>query len=510
MLSVLIVIQEGYRMKKYLLTKNLRQNGIVCGILFLFICLSCVPSVSHVATTEKTIEGDIPTWYQGDEWIYTIDPLYYSSPNGSFSGTIENFKQKVVGVADGLYEIELTGDISGDLTMSEFSGECSGEITGTSYIRVSDLAEETTELHSQGTITILYIPFPYELDLITSSSPLLELYDFPFHIGEQWQIVCMNTMSGAFTVTGLYEQSLNGSQVIHETVQCTQKEQMSVPAGSYECYKLARSEAMVWYATDVGNVVKSTIDQSDENMTLQVTITLQSFTRATQPITITEDISPAVVIPGTSVVISGQAIAAESGEPIQNGDISIEIPSTGDSWSLTTDSDGYYSKTIVAPIINDDTPCGTETGSGGIIVKCTASSLSGYRVQTLTTLQNTPPAAPLIEGETDGKVGVSYTYTIITTDSEMDEVMYFVDWDDTTNSSWIGPYPSGDSITVSHTFTEKGTYTIKVKARDTYNAESEWGTLQVTMPKPLSYTMFLRFLDRFPFLFQLVQYLLEQ
>jgi hypothetical protein len=495
-------------MKKNMFNKNRSRSFFVCAVLFTFICVSMFPSVLSTPN-QKASEGDIPTWYQGDEWTYTIDPLYYSSPNGSFSGSIENMKQKVVGITDDMYEIEITGEISGELSMNEFTGDCNGDITGISYVRVSDLAESSTELHSEGTITVLFIPIPYELDLTTSSSPLLELYDFPLNVGEEWQILGVTTTTGAFTIEGLYEQSLNGSQYVDETVQCAQMEQMTVPAGSYECYKLTREDTMVWYSADVGNTVKSTIDQSDETMTLQVTITLESFSHATQPITVTENISPAAVVPGSSVVISGQALATSSGDPIQNSDVSIEIPSTGDSWSTTTDSEGYYSKTIIAPLILDDTPCEGETGSGGVIVRCVDDTLVGYRVQTLTTLPNMPPDTPSITGETEGKVGVSYTYTIVTTDPEMNMVRYFVDWGDLTNSS-IGPYTSGESVTVNHTFTGKGTYTIRVQAQDSYDAESGWGSLQVTMPKSFSYPFLLRFLERFPLLFRLLQNLLGQ
>jgi hypothetical protein len=511
----LLYVREGNDMKQELFQKKLRKNLIVCGVLFLFLCLCCLPTVAHrissplstislVNNTEKTDEGDVPTWYLGDQWIYTIDPLYYSGPNGSFSGTIENFKQKVVDIADGLYEIEITGDISGDLTVSGISGECDGDITGTSYVRVSDLAEGPMELHSQGTITII-IPIPYQLDILTSSSPLLELYDFPIHVGEQWRVICSSTTSGAFTIEGLYEQSLDGNQSIDETVQCNGMEHLAVPAGSYDCYTIARSDSMAWYSSDVGNLVRSVVDQSDENMTVQVTVTLQSFTRVNQPITLTEELSPSVALPGSSIIVSGQAHATSSGDPIQSGVLSITIPSTGDSWSTTTDSAGYYTKTIVAPTMIDDTPCEGETGSGGVIVQCDSGGLSGYRVQTLTTLLNRPPTTPSIDGETDGKVGVSYSYTVVTTDPDSDDVSYFIDWGDTTNSSWIGPYASGETRTISHTFTEKGTYTIKVKARDVYNTESSWGTLQVTMPTSLTFHTFLRFLERFPMLFHLLQ-----
>jgi len=45
-----------------------------------------------------------------------------------------------------------------------------------------------------------------------------------------------------------------------------------------------------------------------------------------------------MVGPGVSVVISGQAIITGSGQSVQNGVVSIEIPTIGDSWSTTTDS----------------------------------------------------------------------------------------------------------------------------------------------------------------------------
>ncbi len=500
--------------------RNFSRSLIVWGICIVFLSISIIPaigttiplycSLSSAQSCGRTSDGDMPTWYQGDQWVYTIDPLYYSGPNGSFSGTIQNLKQKVIGITDGAYNLEITGTITGELTMSEFSGDLSGEITGASQVRVSDLAEVTTELHSEGTITILYIPLPYEMNLITSSSPSLEAYDFPLKIGESWRLVSFSTISGSFSVQGIYDESFDESQSLDETVQCTQKEQVSVPAGTFECYTIGRSDSTAWYSTDVGNMVKTLIDQSNENSTLQVTLALKSFTRTNQPITVSEDIAPAVALPGTSVVISGQAITTETGEPINNGMISINIPSTGDSWSTTTDSNGYYSKTIIAPIMPDDTPCGRETGSGGVMVNCESGSLSGYRVQTLTTIQNTAPETPLIDGQTEGKVGVSYSYTMVTQDPEGDDVMYYVDWGDQTNSSWVGPYHSEEDVTLSHTYTKKGTYTITVKAKDSYSAESGWGTLQVTMPTALSAPLFLKFLQRFPFFFNLLHYLFRQ
>jgi len=510
--------KEVTLMSQNQLRKNLGKIIFVCVLCFLFVCISTLPVMSKnsgqcfvassVGSTRQRSEGgDIPTWSMGDQWVYKVDPLYFSTPNASFSGAIQNFKQKVIGMTDGWYLIEITGQISGEIIINGVLGQLAGQITGESSIRVSDLAEGITELHSQGTITLLFVPFPYEMNIVTSSSPLLELYDFPLFVGEQWQLACMTSFSGSFIVQGVYEQSFNESQWFDEIATCIQKTSISVPAGIYECYEVgrSRSENQAWYSTDVGNIVQSTVDQSDENITVHLVLSLQSVDSAVQPITISEDISPAMVAPGVSVVVSGQAISSSSGNPIQNGVISLQIPATGNNWSTTTNSAGYYSIIIDAPTISDDTLSGRETGSGGVIVHCTSGSLFGYRVKTLTTVHDTMPAVPFVYGPTQGRIGVSYPYTFVSTDPENDEVFYFIDWGDGTSSSWLGPSASDENVTVSHTFQKKGNYLIRVKARDVYYAESDWGTLEVSMPKTSQSSFLLHFFERFPLIVHILK-----
>lgn len=497
--------------------KNVIRSAMVFGICFLFICSMVPPSLGSIRSAIKTShEGDIPTWYQGDQWTYTIDPLYFANENGSFSGTVQNFKQMVIGIVGNAYEVDITGQISGLLTVNGISGDLSGEITGTSYMRVSDLAEETSTLHTEGTIMIL-LPIPYEMNVVTNSTPPLELFDFPVNIGEQWRILCASTTSGSFSILGIFNQSLNGNQSIDETVQCTTKEQISVPAGSFDSYKVSRPNTMVWYSSDAGNIVKSTVDQSDENMTLQATLSLQTFSRTAQPITVSEDIEPSVVLPGASVVISGQARNTGTGAPIQNADVSIEIPSLDLVWTTTTDATGYYTKTITAPTMIDDTPSGRETGSGGVIVSCMSGGLTGHQVQTLVTIGNNAPFTPSIHGPLKGKPGTPYTYTVVTDDPENDTVSYLIDWGDGNNSGWLGPYNSGVSAAVSHTYAAKGTYEVKAKAKDVYDAESGWGTLPIRMPSSNEITqlpifnLLEQFFEQhphaFPFLHNLVRFL---
>ena len=98
---------------------------------------------------------------------------------------------------------------------------------------------------------------------------------------------------------------------------------------------------------------------------------------------------------------------------------------------------------------------------------------------------NTPPDTPTINGPASGKPGVSYNYNFMSSDPDGTLIWYCVDWGDGSSTGWVGQYNSGQEITLSHSWSEKGTYTICCKAKDPYNAESEWGTLSVTMPLDL-------------------------
>jgi PKD domain len=113
-------------------------------------------------------------------------------------------------------------------------------------------------------------------------------------------------------------------------------------------------------------------------------------------------------------------------------------------------------------------------------------------------------------GQTNGKTGTSYTYSTSTEDLDGDQVWYKWDWGDEV-SNWDGPYNSGDSVDTSHVWSNQGTYAVKVKAKDTSDAESVWSDpLSISMPKNKPYinTPFIDFLQNHPHLFPLLRQLL--
>lgn len=185
---------------------------------------------------------------------------------------------------------------------------------------------------------------------------------------------------------------------------------------------------------------------------------------------------------------------------IENGEVvtQIMIP-PGEQRNLTL--------TILMP---------TNETSGSVEVKY---SIEGYEELykdmlggfTFEVIRDERPSAPTIDGPTNGKINVEHEYTFSSVDPDQDDVYYYVDWGDNSNS-WIGPYGSGATASATHKWSEKGTYTIRAKARDIYGAESDWGYLEVTMPKNKAYNYnsfsLSRLFERFPNIFPIIRKIL--
>lgn len=120
---------------------------------------------------------------------------------------------------------------------------------------------------------------------------------------------------------------------------------------------------------------------------------------------------------------------------------------------------------------------------------------------------NYAPFKPRITGPTKGEPGIEYSFTFNSTDKENEDIEYFVDWGDDTNSGWIGPFNSGHVETLMHSWNTKKIFSIKAKARDVNGDESEWSTHNINIPvitKNLNHHI-LQLFERFPFLFLLIQ-----
>ncbi len=125
--------------------------------------------------------------------------------------------------------------------------------------------------------------------------------------------------------------------------------------------------------------------------------------------------------------------------------------------------------------------------------------------------ENDPPEKPTqANGRLKGKVGVEYNYSTSTTDPNTENIYYFFDWGDGTNSGWFGPHLSGEIVEASHIWSEQDNYEIKTIAQDINGTKSVWSDpLLVSMPKnkPFNFNFNLLswLLERFPYMFPILR-----
>lgn len=122
------------------------------------------------------------------------------------------------------------------------------------------------------------------------------------------------------------------------------------------------------------------------------------------------------------------------------------------------------------------------------------------------------PSTPA--GQAQGGINKPYTYTSSATDPDDNQVYLQFDWGDGTASAWVGPYASGATGNATHTWTTKGYYQVKVKAKDIHGVEGPWSDpLPIQMPVTNTYhqtPLLVRFLEHHPHLFPLLRHLFDR
>jgi len=137
---------------------------------------------------------------------------------------------------------------------------------------------------------------------------------------------------------------------------------------------------------------------------------------------------------------------------------------------------------------------------------------SYYLPELFEPVDNQPPRNPdRPEGPVAGRVRVEHTYTSRSSDLDDDVIYFLFNWGDGTTSTWMKQQDLGEGI-ATHTWLLRGSYEVKVKAKDIYGKESSWSDLlPITMP--YSYKSILQFiellLERFPHAFPILRQLLE-
>jgi hypothetical protein len=204
--------------------------------------------------------------------------------------------------------------------------------------------------------------------------------------------------------------------------------------------------------------------------------------------------------------------------------IDVNIPSMNFVLDGEKNGEGKYITPVVVTITGNDGESGVKTISykiddddlieytspftinqgGTHTVNIIVEDKAGNIVQDdFTVTLEAGPTKPIISGPTTGRPNAELTFSFKSYDEENDQVAYYIDWGDGTNTGWSEYVNSGVTKSFKHTWTEEKQYTLKAKAKDTQGAESDWSTQTISLPKARNF-MFDRFLSNFPFLQKLL------
>ena len=127
---------------------------------------------------------------------------------------------------------------------------------------------------------------------------------------------------------------------------------------------------------------------------------------------------------------------------------------------------------------------------------------------------NEPPQISPIDAKKIAWKHAWWWYNFTVNDPDGGDVYLYYDIFNLIPDFWDGPYPSNEQISQWWILSESGSFTVKVKARDPYGAETDWATFKVIVVKSKAESLvdvsffweqlFQRFPNAFPILRQLL------
>ncbi len=123
---------------------------------------------------------------------------------------------------------------------------------------------------------------------------------------------------------------------------------------------------------------------------------------------------------------------------------------------------------------------------------------------------NYAPIKPKIVGPTKCEPDILYNFSFKSTDPEGEDIYFYIDWGDGTNTGWIGPYISGTELALNHSWDVKKKFEIKARAKDVNNDVSEWAYHIINQPRARNnnYSILVKVLERFTKAFPIIRYIL--
>jgi hypothetical protein len=366
--------------------------GLIAGVLAVVL-----PSADAVQASGH----DAVTWSPGYSWTYA-STFNYNDGNGTNVTINENVTYSYNGVTtfagQPAYGLTLSGTITGGSGNANANGtnvslgSFSGNVSGTEYIRRSDLAllQEYQHQDLRGKAAGL-IGVSAVVDLTLTPAPGWHSLDFPLNSGDAYQANEQIAYTGGFTYdAGSFGSGsspfdgtfpfVGGATVSPQTITVAGSSTATdfVAASSNDGSSVDNQN---WSPTHK-NVVKEHLQLPLDSGMLILDRTLTSAALPATANTISETITPSLSCAGNTVTVAGTLSTLASGVPVSvTLDKSAAAIGAAQTVNTTTGTNGTYSVSLNAPAESDGLAKNGSRGNWGVLVS--APSASANNVATL-------------------------------------------------------------------------------------------------------------------------------
>ena len=409
------------------LASLLAAGSLVAGLA---VALPLLPADAAQATGD-----DVAAWSPGWSWTYATTFVYTDPSSGTNATINENVTYTNAGPvtydSQSAYKINLSGSITGGSGNTNVSGignvnlkSFSGSVTGTEYIRRSDLAllqeSQQQTLSATASYSIFSTGVNANINITLTPSPGWKALAFPLNGGDSWQDHTDVAYSGGFS----YTSSLaNGSSpfdgdFLFDANASNAKQTINVPINgslSTDAVSASSSDGSAddqWWSPTYKNVAKEHLSIPLDGATLTLDRSLSSASMPAPSTSITETVTPSLTCAGGPVTVSGKLSSGASGTGVTvTLDRSAASKGAADRVTTTTTSGGNYTATLTAPAVADGLGKNGARATWGVLVDA-----GGASADTTLVVTNQDCTALSYTGDTAGPVGTSANVSATLTD----------------------------------------------------------------------------------------------
>ncbi|MFS3129479.1 Ig-like domain repeat protein [Nocardioides sp. Bht2] len=352
----------------------MRQRLAAAGALTLGLgLLAATPTPAQAA---QTTGHEVPAWNNGWSWTYATTFRYQAT--GTDVSINENVTYTVAGVetfqGHEAYKLQITGNITGgggsvavdgvgNATLDNFSGN----VTGTRYVRRSDLAvlqeRQVQNLNARAKVSIITQSITANINLELNPQPSWKTLNFPLNPGDSWRHDEQISYTGGFSYDA---GSLGGSgtdtfegTLPFDAPASVSAANVTVPIGTVATDLVSASSAdgstvnNIWYSPSHRNVAREILQLPLDGASLTLTRNLSGAATAGSN-GLTASASDSLTCAGRTVTVSGQLASFAAGVPVtvvlDQGQIQ---PGLTVRANTQTTAGGNYAATIAVPAESD-------------------------------------------------------------------------------------------------------------------------------------------------------------